>query len=256
MILMKIDVLTLFPEMFSSILATSILGRAIKENYLSVDLTNFRDYADNRHHTVDDTPFGGGAGMVLKPQPIFSAMEAIQDKVAENADKPYVIMVTPQGSVFSQAKAQELATKKHLVFLCGHYEGFDERIAQQLVDEELSIGDYVLTGGELPTLVMIDAIARFIPGVLGNQESAMHDSFTAGLLEGPQYTKPQEFRGMRVPDILLSGHHRQIAKWRREQALLRTFERRPELLQEASLTKEDLAFLATIKENGVNPRKE
>lgn len=242
---MRIDVLTLFPEMFEAPLKSSIVGRAIKQGHLDVGVLNYRDFAMNRHKMVDDTPFGGGAGMVLKPEPIFLAVESLVAK-ATSIVHPRVILLSPQGRVFSQRIAEELARDDHLIFISGHYEGFDERIRENLVDDEISIGDYVLTGGELPALVIIDAVARLLPGVLGNEQSAADDSFSKGLLEFPQYTKPAEFRGWKVPDILLSGHHANIATWRREQSLLVTWRKRPDLLHSVVLDRKDKAFLRTV----------
>lgn len=224
---MKIEVLTLFPQMFEAPFSFGIFKRAIDNGLLEIGVHNIRDYTHDKHHTADDTPYGGGAGMVLKPGPIFEAVEDIKSKAPE---EPYVILMTPQGRVLNQSIAQELAQKKHLVFICGHYEGEDERVREHLVNDEISIGDYVLTGGELPAMAVIDAVLRLIPGVLGSEESALDDSHSGGLLEYPQYTRPEDFRGWKVPDILLSGDHAKIARWRREQSLKRTLERRPELL--------------------------
>ena len=225
---MKIDVLTLFPQMFEAPFSFGIFKRAIDNGVVEIGVHNIRDYTHDKHHTADDTPYGGGAGMVLKPGPIFEAVEDITSKSDEGPD---VILMTPQGRVFNQSVAQELSTKKHLVFICGHYEGEDERVREHLVNDEISIGDYVLTGGELPAMVVIDAVLRLIPGVLGSEDSAKDDSHSEGLLEYPQYTRPEDFRGWKVPEILLSGDHAKIAKWRREQSLKRTQERRPELLK-------------------------
>jgi len=221
---MKIDVLTLFPEMFVGPLDVSMVARARKVGLLDLQIRNLRDWTHDRHKTVDDRPFGGGPGMVLKPEPIFEAVEALA------SDKTRVLMMAPTGRPFTQAIARELAQQEHLLFLCGSYEGFDERI-RTLVQDELSIGDYVLTNGGLPTMVVIDAVTRLIPGVLGDDESAHDESFSHGLLEYPHYTRPAEFRGMKVPEVLMSGNHAEIEKWRREQAKLRTKERRPDLLK-------------------------
>lgn len=220
---MKIDVLTLFPEMFAGPLDVSMVARARKAGLLDLQVRNLRDWTHDRHKTVDDRPFGGGPGMVLKPEPIFEAVESLSTAATR------VLMMSPSGRPFNQAIARQLAAQEHLLFLCGSYEGFDERI-RTLVQDELSIGDYVLTNGGLPAMVVIDAVTRLIPGVLGHDESAADESFSHGLLEYPHYTRPPEFRGMKVPDILLSGNHAQIEKWRREQARLRTQERRPDLL--------------------------
>jgi len=221
---MKIDVLTLFPAMFAGPLDESIIKRAREAGRLDLAIYNLRDYAHDRHRTVDDRPFGGGPGMLLKPEPIFEAVESL---ARENTR---VILLSPAGRTFNQAIAQELAGLDHLLLVSGHYEGFDERVREQLADDELSIGDYVLTNGALPVMVIVDAVTRLLPGVLGDEGSARDDSFSQGLLEYPQYTRPAEFRGMKVPEVLLSGNHAEIARWRAEQARLRTQERRPDLL--------------------------
>jgi len=220
----KIDVLTLFPEMFAGPMDVSIVGRARKAGLLDLRLQNLRQWTHDRHKTVDDKPFGGGAGMVLKPEPIFEAVESLAD------DRTHVILTSPAGRPFSQAIAHELSQKEHLLFICPSYEGVDERVSEALADDELSIGDYVLTNGGLPAMVIIDAVTRLLPGALGDDESARDESFSHGLLEYPHYTRPAEFRGMKVPEILLSGHHAEIEKWRAEQAALRTAKRRPDLL--------------------------
>ena len=227
---MKIDVITLFPGMFTGPLDESIIKRARAEGRLELVIHNLRDYTHDRHKTVDDKPFGGGPGMLLKPEPIFEAVENLA------RDETKVILLGPIGRPFTQAIARELSEEKHLLFLCGSYEGFDERVREQLVDDELSIGDYVLTNGNLPAMVIIDAVARLLPGVLGDDESSHEESFSNGLLEYPHYTRPAEYRGMKVPEILLSGHHAQIAAWREEQSRRRTPERCPDLLaqQDAS----------------------
>jgi tRNA (guanine37-N1)-methyltransferase len=221
---MKIDVLTLFPAMFAGPLDESIIKRAREAGRLDLTIHNLRDYAHDRHKTVDDRPFGGGPGMLLKPEPIFEAVESLAREGSR------VILLSPAGRPFSQAIARELAGLDHLLMVSGHYEGFDERVREQLADDELSIGDYVLTNGALPVMVIIDAVTRLLPGVLGDEDSARDDSFSQGLLEYPQYTRPAEFRGMKVPEVLLSGNHGEIARWRAEQARLRTQERRPDLL--------------------------
>jgi tRNA (guanine37-N1)-methyltransferase len=220
---MKIDVLTLFPEMFAGPLDVSMVARARKAGLLDLEIRNLRDWTHDRHKTVDDRPFGGGPGMVLKPEPIFEAVESLAKGQA------HVIMMAPAGRPFTQAVARDLASRPYLLLLCGSYEGFDERI-RTLVHDELSIGDYVLTNGGLPAMVVIDAVTRLIPGVLGDDESALDESFSHGLLEYPHYTRPAEFRGMKVPEVLMSGNHAEIEKWRREQAQLRTKDRRPDLL--------------------------
>jgi len=241
--MMIFDVLTLFPGMFVSPLQESILGRAHQQQLLQVRMHNLRDWAEGRHQTTDDTPYGGGDGMVMKPEPLARAIADLRAK----APGSKVLLMTPQGKPFTHRAACELAKEEGLIFLCGRYEGFDERVRQTLVDAEYSIGDFVLTGGELPAMVMIDAIARFIPGVLGGSDSAEIDSFSDGLLEYPQYTRPAVFQGMAVPEVLLSGDHGKIARWRREQQLLRTWQRRPDLLRTANLTKEDQAILERLQ---------
>jgi len=235
MTVMRIDVLTLFPEMFEGVLSSSILGRARERGIVDVRTLNFRQFAVNRHGSVDDYPYGGGGGMILRPEPLFSAVESLP----ATGGSRRVVLLCPQGRRFTQAVAEELANERHLVLICGHYEGVDERVRLHLVDDELSIGDYVLTGGELAAMVVMDAVVRLLPGVLGNERSAKTDSFSGGLLEYPQYTRPAVFRGWAVPDVLLSGHHRKIEEWRRREALRRTFERRPDLLERAELTEEE-----------------
>lgn len=222
---MKIDVLTLFPEMFTGPLDESIVQRARAKGLLELKIHNLRDYTHDRHKTVDDRPFGGGPGMLLKPEPIFEAL----DDLAK--DKPHVVLLSPAGRVFNQSIARELAQRPHLLFICASYEGVDERVREALVQDELSIGDYVLTNGNLPAMVIIDAVARLLPGALGDDNSSTEESFSHGLLEYPQYTRPVEYRGLKVPEILLSGHHANIAEWRREQAVARTQARRPDLLE-------------------------
>ncbi len=223
---MKIDVVTLFPSMFTGPLDESIIKRARREGLVEINIHNLRDYAHDKHKTVDDRPFGGGPGMLLKPEPIF---EAVEHLAMENTR---VILLSPIGRTFNQAIAHELAKCEHLLLICGAYEGFDERVREHLADDELSIGDYILTNGALPAMVIIDAVVRLVPGVLGDEQSAQDESFVRGLLEYPQYTRPAEFRGMRVPEVLLSGNHEQIARWRAEQAKLRTIQRRPDLLRD------------------------
>ncbi|MCQ6274072.1 tRNA (guanosine(37)-N1)-methyltransferase TrmD [Bacillus sp. V3B] len=238
---MKIDVLTLFPDMFSGVFSQSILKRAEEMKATSYRVVNFRDYADNKHQTVDDYPYGGGAGMVLKPQPIF---DAVTDLMAKSESvKPRVVLLCPQGERYDQKKAEELASVEHLIFVCGHYEGYDERIRENVVTDEISIGDFVLTGGELGAMVIIDSIVRLLPGVLGNEQSHMKDSFSTGLLEHPHYTRPADFRGMKVPDVLLSGNHRIIDDWRAKESLRRTFLRRPDLLMNFELNDKQKKWL-------------
>jgi tRNA (guanine37-N1)-methyltransferase len=246
----RFDVLTLFPEMFSGFLSTSIIGRAREKGLIAAEVIDFRQFSTDKHRTVDDTPYGGGGGMVLKPEPIFRAVEHL---LADETEKPPILLMSPQGERFTQRKAEELARHRRLVLICGHYEGYDERIRQHLATEELSIGDYVLTGGELPAMVVIDCISRLIPGVLGNESAAAEDSFSSGLLEYPQYTRPADFRGWKVPDVLLSGNHRKIEEWRRRESIRRTWERRPDLLDHADLTEEDRAFLSRLKQEGECP---
>lgn len=223
---MRFDVLTLFPEMFDS-LKTSIIGRAVNNQKIELNLINFRNYSNDRLKHVDDTPYGGGAGMVIKPQPVY---DAYADIVKDLNNKPKVIYMSPKGRLFNQKIAKELSKEQHLIILCGHYEGVDQRVIDEIVDEEISIGDYILTGGELPAMVVIDAISRNIEGVL-KDESVLDESFSDGLLEYPQYTRPEEFMGRKVPEILLSGHHANIQKWRKEQSLKITEERRPDLIE-------------------------
>ena len=225
----KFHILTLFPDMVIHGLNTSIIGRAIDAGYLDIQAVNIRDYSTNKHMKVDDYPYGGGAGLVMQPEPIFRAYQDISKKMT---NKPRVIYMTPQGTVFSQEMAKELAKEEELIFLCGHYEGVDERVLEEIVTDYVSIGDYVLTGGELPAMVMIDAISRLVPGVLNNDESAGDESFENGLLEYPQYTRPPKFLEKEVPEVLLSGHHENIRKWRFEQSIQRTKERRPDLWEE------------------------
>ena len=250
---MQFDVFTLLPEVFPPYLDSSILQRARQSGLIDVRIYNIRDYARDKHHTTDDTPYGGGGGMVMKPEPMFEAVESILGRFDTLSAAPQpvcpVILLTPQGRVFSQTVADELSRHERLALICGRYEGLDERIRLHLVTDEISIGDYVLTGGELPALILIDAVARLLPGVLGDPDGASDDSHATGLLEYPHYTRPPEFRGEGVPDILLSGDHAKIARWRREQSLLRTLKRRPDILEKAELSKEDLEFL---KERGYN----
>jgi tRNA (guanine37-N1)-methyltransferase len=245
---MRFDVFTLFPEIFSSPLQESILKRAIEAGHLEVQLHNIRDYTIDKHHITDDYPYGGGGGMLMKPEPVFAAVESVfQSAISNQQSAIPIILLTPQGRPFNQDIAWELSEHDRLALICGRYEGFDERIREHLVTDEISIGDYVLTGGELAALIMIDAIIRLRPGVLGDPEGPIDDSHTGGLLEYPQYTRPPEFRGLKVPEILLSGDHAKIDRWRREQALLRTFQRRPDLIAAAKLADADRAFLENVK---------
>jgi len=234
---MKFSVLTLFPEMLEA-LGESIIGRATQKGIIETEYINIRDYSTDKHRRVDDYPYGAGGGMVMQPQPIYDAYKAVAGD-----DRPHVIYMSPQGKTLTQEKAKELSSYKHIVILCGHYEGVDERIIEEIVDEEISIGDYVLTGGELPAMVLIDCVSRMIDGVLDSQETASVESHYDGLLEYPQYTRPPEFMGRKVPEILLSGHHANIEKWRREQSILRTLKKRPELIEKAPLTDKERAWL-------------
>ena len=239
---MRIDVLTLFPQMFDMLNSTGIFQRAISQGLVSINIHNIRDYTHDKHHIVDDYPYGGGAGMLLKPEPIFEAVEDIIGKENIKESVP-VILLTPQGSPFSQTVARRLSQHSHLILICGHYEGVDERVRQHLVTDEISIGDYVLTGGELAAMVVIDTVTRLIPGVLGSQDSPEEDSHSNGLLEYPQYTRPAVYRGWSVPEVLLSGNHAQIAQWRHQQAIARTFERRPELIDKSRLSPEEIKII-------------
>ena len=243
--MMKYHVLTLFPEMIEQGLSSSIIGRATEKGLLQVEAINIRDYSTNKHHKVDDYPYGGGAGMVMQAGPVYDAYEDLVQKLGK---KPRVIYLTPQGKVFNQKMAEEFAKEEDLVFLCGHYEGIDERVLERIVTDYVSIGDYVLTGGELQSMVMIDCISRLVPGVLNNDVSADIESFHDNLLEYPQYTRPDTFLGMKVPDVLLSGNHGKIEQWRREQSIKRTLERRPDLLEDANLSKKELEYLKRLQQ--------
>lgn len=240
---MNYHVLTLFPEMVLEGLHTSIIGRAEAKNLVSINAINIRDYSGNKHCKVDDYPYGGGAGMVMQAGPVYRAYEDLCDKLGK---RPRVIYMTPQGKVFRQSMAEEFAKEEDLVFLCGHYEGIDERVLEMIVTDQVSIGDYVLTGGELPAMVMIDCISRLVPGVLNNDVSAEFETFHDNLLEYPQYTRPAEFMGKKVPEILLSGDHAKVDKWRREQSVIRTAKYRPDLLEEAVLTKKEKELIKTL----------
>jgi tRNA (guanine37-N1)-methyltransferase len=239
---MQFDVFTLFPEMFPAYLEESIIKRASEAKLIEVYVHNIRDWAQDKHKVTDDTPFGGGGGMVMKPEPIFAAVE---DRLGPNPSCP-VILLTPQGRLFNQRVAEEFGRLDHLALLCGRYEGVDERVREHLVSDEISMGDFVLTGGELPALMLIDAVTRLLPGALGDPMGAQNDSHAEGLLEHPHYTRPAEYRGWEAPEVLLSGDHARIAKWRREQALRRTAERRPDMLEKVELTQEDEDFLKGI----------
>lgn len=240
---MRIDLVTLFPEMFAGVFGTSIIGRAAERGILDVHYTNFRDYSTDKHRHVDDTPCGGGAGMVLKSEPLYAAVRDIRAKTTDCEGRRCTIIFDPAGEAFTQKTAKELAAYEQLILICGHYEGFDARV-YDLADRLISVGDFVLTGGEIPAMLVVDATARMLPGVLGDDTSAPTDSFFDVLLGYPQYTRPRVFEGKAVPDVLLSGNHAEIARWRREQSLLRTMRHRPELLPLAKLTTEDLLFLS------------
>ena len=241
---MKFDIITIFPEMVEAGLTAGVVGRARQSGLLDIVVHHLRDFTTDRHRVVDDVPFGGGPGMVLKPEPLFAAIDAVQSR---RGPANAVLMMSPAGRVFSQADARRLAALEHVVLICGRYEGVDERVREQLATEEVSIGDYVLSGGELPALVIVDAVSRLIPGVVGDEQSVEADSFTRGLLDHPHYTRPAEFRGHRVPDVLISGHHGEIRRWRRREALKRTAERRPELLKAAPLDDEERELLREIE---------
>ncbi|WP_348920073.1 tRNA (guanosine(37)-N1)-methyltransferase TrmD [Enterococcus rotai] len=246
---MKIDVLTLFPRMFEGPLGESIIGKAVEKNLLEINISNFRDHADNKHQSVDDYPYGGGAGMLLKVQPIYDNLRRIEEATPET--KKRVILLDPAGKQFDQKMAEEFSEEEHLVFICGHYEGYDERI-RSLVTDEVSLGDYVLTGGELGAMVMIDATVRLLPDVLGNKLSAQTDSHSTGLLEHPQYTRPAEFNGMSVPEVLTNGNHKLIDEWQQKESLRRTLERRPDMLEKVVLTEQQEKWLEELR----NEKKE
>lgn len=238
---MKFDVLTLFPEMFTP-LKESIIGRAMKNGHIDINITNIRDFSKDKHKKVDDTPYGGGAGMVIRPDVVYDAYNSVK------TDGAKVIYLTPQGKTLDQKKVQELSKKKHIILLCGHYEGIDERVINEIAPEEISIGDYVLTGGELPAMVLIDSVARYVEGVL-NSDSTKEESFASGILEYPQYTRPEIFEGREVPEILKSGHHENIEKWRRKKAIEITYQKRPDLLEKEDFTKEEIEYIKNLKEN-------
>lgn len=240
--MMSIHILTLFPAMFSGPFSESIVKRAVDQGLVEISIYNIRDYTSDKHHVVDDSPYGGGPGMVLKPEPIFKAVEAVRGETGMP-----VILLTPQGKLFSHRVAEELAQNEKMMLVCGHYEGVDERVRQHLVTDEVSIGDYILSGGELAAMVVVDAVVRQVPGVLGSEESVEDDSHAKGLLEYPQYTRPQSFHNWEVPEVLLSGNHAEIARWRRTQSLKRTLRRRPDLLQQAELSDEDKKLIAQME---------
>jgi tRNA (guanine37-N1)-methyltransferase len=239
----RIDVLTLFPEMFPGVFDSGIMKRAIEQKLVTIGVHNIRDYTHDKHHTADDYPYGGGAGMVLKPEPIFEAVESIDKK-----EGTPIILLSPQGRLFRQRVAEELAQNSQLVLICGHYEGVDERVREHLASDEISIGDYVLSGGELAAMVVMESVFRLVPGVLGSEESSLDDSHVGGLLEYPQYTRPPEYRGWEVPEVLLSGNHAQIKSWRREQAIRRTLEKRPELLAQVELSSEEERLVERLRQ--------
>lgn len=243
---MKITIMTLFPEMCNAVLDESIIGRARKSGIIEIDTVNIRDFTHDKHNRVDDAPYGGGMGMLMQTQPIYDCFASL---CSEDGKKPHLIYMSAQGKTLTQKRVKELSQLPNIAILCGHYEGVDERIIEEIVDEEISVGDYVLTGGELPALILSDSIARMIDGVLPNDEAKELESHYSGLLEYPQYTRPPEWHGRKVPDILLSGHHGNIDKWRREKSLERTLERRPDMLKSAELTKKDREYLANLKEN-------
>lgn len=246
---MHIDILTLFPEMLAGAFNSSILKRAVENEQFQYNLVNFRDFTASKHKKVDDYPYGGGAGMVLTPQPIFDAVDFVKDKRNPAIKKePRVVLMCPQGETYTQKKAEEFAQEEHLIIICGHYEGYDERIREHVVTDEISIGDYVLTGGEIGALVVVDSVVRLLPDVLGNELSAREDSFSTGLLEHPHYTRPADYKGMKVPDVLMQGNHAEIDLWRKKMSLKRTLERRPDLIEQANLTDEDKALLEEIKQ--------
>lgn len=242
---MKIDILTLFTEMCDRVLCESIIGRARAKGIIETHCHNIRDYTENKQKQVDDAPFGGGMGMIVQAQPIYDCFKAVE--ASGNGQKPYVIYMSPQGKTLTQKKALELSKKPWLVLVCGHYEGVDERVIEEIVDEEVSIGDYVLTGGELPALVLADTVARLVPGVLSSEECFTEESHFSGLLEYPQYSRPRVWNGREVPEVLFSGHHLNIKKWRRQKSLERTFFKRPEMLENAELSKDDLEYIARLK---------
>ncbi len=245
---MKFDVLTLFPGMFEAVLGDSIIARAEKAGIIEMNFINIRDFSTNKHHKTDDYPYSGGGGMLMTPQPIYDAYKSIENKADK---KPHTIYMSPQGKTFTQQKARELAQYEHIVILCGHYEGVDQRVLDMIVDEEISIGDFVLTGGEIPAMAVIDSVSRMLPGVLSGEENFTNESHFSGLLEHPQYTRPEEFMGMRIPEVLLSGHHKNIEKWKRQKSLEITYQKRPELLDRIELSKKDKDYIELIKKGEV-----
>lgn len=243
---MRIDILTLFPDMCNAVLNESIIGRARKAGKVEINCIDIRDYTLDKHRRVDDKPYGGGMGMVMAPQPIYDCFQSLCN---ESGDKPHLIYLTPQGKTLTQERVKELSSLEHIALLCGHYEGIDERVIEELQPEEISVGDYVLTGGELPALILADSVSRMLPGVLSDDECFEEESHFNSLLEYPQYTHPSEWNGREVPEVLLSGHHANVEKWRREKSLERTLKRRPDMLEKAELTKKDREFLSNIKKD-------
>ena len=246
---MRIDILSLFPKMFDSPFSESIIKRAIDHGLVSIFVHNIRDYTHDKHHTVDDCPYGGGSGMVLKPAPLFEAVDYLKEELG---DEVSVILLTPQGRLLCHKIAQQLSSRANLILICGHYEGLDERVREYLATDEISIGEYVLTGGELAAMVLVDAVVRLLPGVLGSEQSREEDSYAHGYLKYPQYTRPQTYRGWEVPPVLLSGNHEEIAQWRRKQSIQRTLERCPDILEKAILSEEDKRLVERIKQKGVS----
>ncbi|MDE6506484.1 MAG: tRNA (guanosine(37)-N1)-methyltransferase TrmD [Eubacterium sp.] len=241
---MRIDILTLFPEMCNAYISESIIGRARKAGKVEIECTDIRDYTKDKHRRVDDTPYGGGMGMIMQVEPVYDCFDALCEKLGT---KPHLIYLTPQGKTLTQKRVKELSELDNIALLCGHYEGIDERVIEELQPEEISVGDYVLTGGELPALILADAVSRMLPGVLSDDECFEEESHFSSLLEYPQYTRPYEWKGRTVPDVLLTGHHANVDKWRRQQSLKRTLERRPDMLEKAELSKDDLSYLSELK---------
>ncbi len=241
---MRIDILTLFPEMCNAYISESIIGRARKAGKVEIECTDIRDYTKDKHRRVDDTPYGGGMGMIMQVEPVYDCFSALCEKLGA---KPHLIYLTPQGKTLTQKRVKELSELANIALLCGHYEGIDERVIEELQPEEISVGDYVLTGGELPALILADAVSRMLPGVLSDDECFEEESHFSSLLEYPQYTRPYEWKGRIVPDVLLTGHHANVDKWRRQQSLKRTLERRPDMLEKAELSKDDLSYLSELK---------
>ena len=253
---MNFHILTLFPDMVMNGLNTSIIGRAVNAGLLSIEAVNIRDYAFNKHQSVDDYPYGGGAGMLMQAESVYLAYEAVAERIRKQGEKPRVVYLSPQGNVFDQKMAEELSQEEDLILLCGHYEGIDERVLEEIVTDYVSIGDYVLTGGELPAMVMVDAISRLVPGVLHNDVSAEFESFQDNLLEYPQYSRPEEWHGKKVPSVLLSGHHANIEKWRREQSIIRTYERRSDLFEKCELTEKEKQWLKEYLDDKISGHQE